>query len=570
MADESQYNKVDEIKPVSPRVSFKPVDGRLEAGDRAEAMTAMAVQQASKTGGRGWQSAHETITAAFMSGKTRDVEWRKQQVRQLGLLLQDNTSLFVEALQADLSRPGFETITGELEPVKNEVNEVLAHLDSWAKPKRVKTSAAWWATKPTVHSVPKGPVLVIGTWNYPITLLITPLLGAISAGCTAIVKPAEQAPVTAALIAGLIPQYLDPQAYIVIQGAVEQTTALLELKFSHIFYTGSGKVGRIVAKAAAEHLCPTTLELGGKSPAVVLDDADIEVVARRLAWAKYINAGQICIAPDYVLTTPAIEPKLIAALKRQIASFSKPPSSKPSSAASSSSSSSSDSVSLLENHAYCRIITPAHFSRLSNLLAKTKGEIVIGGGKSEGKTAEETRKIEITVVRDVREDDALMQEEIFGPILPIVTVADEEKMLDIINKNEVPLALYLFTQSKKRTDYFFNSTRSGTFLQNDLVVQFLVPGLPFGGTGESGYGNYHGKKSFNTFSHERPAAHVPTWMDSVLASRYPPYSSTKLRFFLLAMGASVIRRKPTRFGTGLLFKLLGLVGAVWAVMRGRM
>ncbi|GAA6041039.1 hypothetical protein JCM8097_004687 [Rhodosporidiobolus ruineniae] len=508
------------------------------------------------------QQAYDTITATFLTGKTRDLEWRKEQIRRLGAMVQENESAFVAALQSDFSRPAFETLTGELAPMKAEILEALHSLDKWAKPERVKTSAMWYAAKPTVYYEPKGAVLVIGTWNYPITLLLTPLLGAISAGCTAIIKPAEQAPSMASLIARLIPSYLDPSSFLVITGGVPQTSALLEKKYSHIFYTGSGRVGRIVAKAAAEHLTPTTLELGGKSPAVVLEDADVEVAGRRIAWAKYTNAGQICIAPDYVLTTPTMEPKIIASIAKHLRIFAA------SSPLPSSAFSTSVNKPLAGEHTYpeTQVITRAHYERLVKLLGETKGEVVVGGGKDE-----EGRRIEITVVRGVKEDDSLMSEEIFGPLLPVVTLPHKEAMVEFINAREVPLAIYVFTNSGEQSDFVFQRTRSGTFLRNDLVVQFIMPGLPFGGTGESGYGGYHGRRTFLTFSHERAAAHVPNWMDALMAARYPPYTDKNLRLlrFVSDTVLPTSRQSSRKFGLGVVLKLVALVGAVWAVVAKR-
>ncbi|KWU41154.1 aldehyde dehydrogenase [Rhodotorula sp. JG-1b] len=488
---------------------------------------------------------HRQAYATFLSGKTRSIEYRKRQIKQLGFLIQDNEQQFCRALEQDFGRPAFETITGELNPAKQEIQEVYNHLDKWAKPVRVKTSFAWKGVKPTVYQEPKGVVLVIGTWNYPVTLLLIPLLGAIAAGCTALVKPAEQAPHTAALIAHLLPQYLDSSAYLPVLGAIDQATAVLKLKFDHIFYTGSGGIAKIIARAAAEHLTPLTLELGGKSPAVVFDDADIDTIARRIVWAKYTNAGQICISVDYVLVTPATEPKLIAAMQRALDSFKADP-----------------SAPLTTNADYSRVINDRHYQRLSSLLDKTRGQIAFGG-----KRDDHERKIDVTVVTGVQADDALMSEEIFGPILPVVTLPDKDAMIRFIQERETPLALYVFSQSNKNAQYVRERTRSGGFVHNDVLVHFMIPGLPFGGTGAAGYGNYHGKRTFDTFSHERASASVPTWMDTLLAARYPPYTAKKLKMLLFATG--VVIKRPTSSGLaavwGKVWKLLVAVAAVAAI-----
>ncbi|GAA5989670.1 hypothetical protein JCM5350_001658 [Sporobolomyces pararoseus] len=497
------------------------------------------------------QPAYDTVYETFLTGKTRPVSWRKHQIKQLGFLIQENENAFVKALESDFGRPAFETIVAELNPVKAEINEVYDHVEKWAKPTKVSTVFMWKAAKPAVYHEPKGVALIIGTWNYPITLLLVPLLGAIAAGCTAIVKPAEQAPATAALIARLLPKYLDTTAYQCVTGAIDQTSTLLKLQFDHIFYTGSGNVGRIVSKAAAEHLTPVTLELGGKSPAIVLDDADLDVTARRIIWAKFSNAGQICISTDYILCSPQLEPKLIDALKRALKEFSAP-----------SPSSGTQSTSLLESKNYSKIINDNHFKRLSKLLDATNGEIIVGG-----KRDEKERKIEVTLVRNVKPDDALMADEIFGPILPIMTMPNKEAMIHFIQRRDTPLVIYVFTQSTKDKDYIFSRTRSGGFVQNDVLVHFLIPGLPFGGTGKAGHGNYHGKKSFDTFSHERAFAHVPTWMDAVMASRYPPYTDKKFKFLMFASKAVI--KKPAKYGLSTLLKLFAALTAVLAVFRGR-
>ncbi|GAA5840296.1 hypothetical protein JCM5353_002815 [Sporobolomyces roseus] len=495
--------------------------------------------------------AYDTVYETFLTGKTRPVSWRKHQIKQLGFLVQDNEDAFVKALESDFGRPAFETIVAELNPVKAEINEVYDHVEKWAKPDAVSTVFMWKAAKPKVYHEPKGVALVIGTWNYPITLLLVPLLGAIAAGCTAIVKPAEQAPACAALISRLLPKYLDPQSFICITGAIDQTSSLLKLQFDHIFYTGSGNVGKIVSKAAAEHLTPVTLELGGKSPAIVLDDADLDVAARRIVWAKFSNAGQICISTDYILCTPELEPKLIAALKRALSEFSAP-----------SPSSGTTTNSLLASKNYSKIINENHFKRLSKLLDETKGEIVAGG-----KRDEKERKIEVTIVRNVKPDDSLMSDEIFGPILPIMTMPNKEAMIHFVQRRDTPLVIYVFTQSTKEKDYIFERTRSGGFVQNDVLVHFLIPGLPFGGTGKAGHGNYHGKKSFDTFSHERAFAHVPTWMDAVMASRYPPYTDKKFKFLMFASKAVI--KRPTKYGLATLLKVFAVLTTVIAIFRGR-
>ncbi|KAL8281359.1 hypothetical protein RQP46_006393 [Phenoliferia psychrophenolica] len=458
--------------------------------------------------------AYEKVTETFRAGTTRSIEWRKGQLKQLGLLLQENEQAITDAVQADLGRPAFETITGEIEPTKGEIAEAMRNLKSWAAPRKVSTSLAWYFAKATIYPVPKGVALIIGTWNF---LLFGPFIGAIAAGCTAILKPAEQNPAVSTLFTSLIAKYLDPAAYVVVNGAVDETTALLSHRYDHIFYTGSGRVGRIVAKAAAEHLTPVTLELGGKSPACIFDDANVTTIGRRLLWGKWSNSGQICMSPDYVLCTAEMQPKVIESFKAAIAEFS-------------------PEGSLLKNPDFSSIINSTQFERLSKLIDETKGRIVIGGERDEA-----TRKIEITVVADVLPDDVLMKSEIFGPVLPILVVEDAKAMVDLIRSRDNPLSLYVFTQSTANRDYIFENTQSGQFVQNDVLVQFLIQGLPFGGAGPSGYGQYHGKHSFDTFSHERSSASVPTWMEMLLAARYPPYTPSKLKTMFMATGTTIKR-----------------------------
>ncbi|ORY88124.1 Aldehyde/histidinol dehydrogenase [Leucosporidium creatinivorum] len=492
--------------------------------------------------------AYTSVVEAKNSYNTRSISYRKAQIKQLGWLLQNHEKQFEAAVLSDLGRPAFETISAELNPMKAEINEAYSHLDKWAKPRKVKTSMVWGLAQATVYPEPKGVALIIGTWNFPIVLTLGPLLGAIAAGNSAILKPAEQAPATAALLASLIPKYLDNQAYKVVLGAVEQTTKLLELKFDHIFYTGSGNIGKIIARAAAEHLTPITLELGGKSPAIVFDDANIDVVGRRIMWGKYTNAGQICIAPDYVLTTREMQPKLLESFRAALAEFNPPP----------KGSSTSEATPLVQNKSYSKIVSSNHFNRISKLLDTTKGEIVIGGQRDEA-----TQKIEITVVTGVKPDDALMESEIFGPILPILVVDSADDMVKYINAHDNPLAIYVFTQARRNRDYIFERTRSGGFVHNDVLVQFQIPGLPFGGHGPSGMGNYHGKASFDTFSHERASASIPTWMDVLLASRYPPYTPQKLKMLMLATKAT-IKKEGASFGLGATLKVIAVVVALVA------
>ncbi|KAM0752300.1 ALDH-like protein [Meredithblackwellia eburnea MCA 4105] len=480
------------------------------------------------------QAAYDEVHATFMAGRARSATWRKTQLRQLGLMIQENETAFVDAIRSDLGRPAFETLVAELNPFKGDINDAIESLDRWMKPESIGTHSIWKLTRPKVYSEPKGVVLIIGAWNYPMVLLLSPFIGAIAAGNTAILKPGEQSPATAALISELISRYLDSSAYKVVLGGVEETTQLLKLRFNHIFYTGSGQVGRIIARAAAEHLTPITLELGGKSPAIILDDADIQKTAKRLAWGKWANSGQTCVSPDYILCSRTVQPKLIEAFRQALDEF--------------------NHAELEGKDRMGRIVNINHFSRLSSLLRESKGNVVVGGG-SDAKTL----SIEVTLVADVQGDDSLMQGEIFGPVLPIVVRDSLDSMVEFVRSRDSPLALYVFTSDSKKFSEIRERTRSGAILQNDCMIQVAVPNLPFGGTGESGVGNYHGVRSFRTFSHERSTLHVPWWMEFLIAGRYPPYSDARLKAMLKNVEVSV--RKDGGRGGANLVKAVMLVAA---------
>ncbi|MER2138378.1 MAG: aldehyde dehydrogenase family protein, partial [Arthrobacter sp.] len=343
-------------------------------------------------------------------------------------------------------------------------------------------------------------VLIISPWNYPVQLLLAPLIGALAAGNAAVLKPSELAPATSAAVARILPEYLDPEAVVVIEGAQEASQALLAERFDHIFYTGGERVGKIVMRAAAEHLTPVTLELGGKSPAVVLD-GNLTAIARRLAYGKLINAGQTCVAPDYVLVAEDAAPKLIKALGKVVREFvGKDPS---------------------RSANFGRIVNQGHFDRLTGYLAD--GTVVSGG-----RTSREDLYIEPTVLTDVALDAPVMQEEIFGPILPVLPVRDLDAAMDIINERPTPLASYLFTSSAVQQRKFEQGVRAGSVNHNAAIVQLAVPELPFGDAGASGMGAYHGKHSFDTFSQARPVFSKGTLLDTLRVA-YPPYNGLKAR-----------------------------------------
>lgn len=450
------------------------------------------------------QQTISTARAAFATKKTLDIEFRKQQIKQVYKLLEENEKLFVESVKADLGKPRFETILAEVDFEKNDALAMLHNLDAWTSKEYVSKTLVTIGDKPYLYAEPYGLVLVLGTWNYPIMVTIAPLLGAIAAGNVVIVKPSEFAPATADLLARLIPAYLDKECFHVITGGPEVAQDLLKEKFDSIFYTGSTSIGRHVHAAAAKHLTPVILEMGGKSP-VYMDDSvigDMEVACRRLIWGKVMNGGQTCVAPDYLLCSKQVEVEFLKHAPEILKKFF--------------------------NESYgdlTPIINDRHFARVNNLLQSTEGKIVIGGVVDE-----KARLIHPTIVSDVRGDDALMQEEIFAPIFPIVTVNSVDEAIQFINSRDKPLSLYVFSNRSETVERFNLETSSGSICVNDTCVHLTVDTLPFGGVGASGLGTYHGQFSFEAFSHKK-AVLVRTFnpvLEWVASKRYPPYSNGHL------------------------------------------
>ncbi|GAA96482.1 uncharacterized protein L969DRAFT_49510 [Mixia osmundae IAM 14324] len=469
----------------------------------------------------------EGLRATFMTHKTRDVTFRIAQLKLLGAMITEHEKEWTEAIHHDLGRPASEIYLTEIMHVKNEVATACKNVKKWAKPSSVSTTIGWVGVRPKIIHDPLGVILCLSPWNYPLTLSIGPIIGAIAAGNTAVLKPSEHAMATAALFTRLFPQYLDQSCYRIINGAVDETTELLDQKWDHIFYTGSGMVGRIVATAAAKHLTPCVLELGGKSPVLVFDDANVKVAATRIIWSKFVNAGQTCIASDYVLCSEAMLPKLIEAFRASLKVFTK------------------GQDPLLPTTEYSKIVNERQFGRLTKMLEHTKGNIAIGG-----RSSAETQKIEVTVLTgvDVARDES-MASEIFGPLLPVVTFENPAEAIDIINKGDQPLAMYVFGGAAN-FDMVKSRTRSGSIVHNDTLVQFLVPGLPFNGVGPSGTGAYHGKFSFDCFSHQRSTLSTPNMFEPIMALRYPPYSAKKLKWLNIGLGekppsASGVRKTGT-------------------------
>ncbi|WP_053659847.1 aldehyde dehydrogenase family protein [Streptomyces sp. MMG1121] len=423
------------------------------------------------------------LRATFATGRTKPVEWRTEQLRRLRAMLTERGADLAAALHADLGKSRTEAYRTEIDFTIREIDHTLEHLADWLRPEPAPVPAHLGAdaTAWTQYD-PLGVVLVVAPWNYPAQLLLAPMVGALASGNAVVAKPSELAPATSAVLADLIPAYLDTDAVAVVEGGIPQTTALLAERFDHIFYTGNGTVGRIVMRAAAEHLTPVVLELGGKSPVFVDRDADLDVVADRLARGKFLNAGQTCVAPDYVLTDPetaaALEPALVRAVEKL---FGADPA---------------------ESPEYGRIINERHFDRLSALL--DSGRVAVGGASDRA-----AKYIAPTVLADVHPTSPVMREEIFGPILPIVTVPGLDEAIAFINDRDKPLALYVFSESADTRGRLAAETSSGGLGYGLPLAHLTVSDLPFGGVGESGMGNYHGRYSIETFSHRKAVLDKP-------------------------------------------------------------
>jgi aldehyde dehydrogenase (NAD+) len=447
------------------------------------------------------------LRAAHDTGFTRPLRWRLAQLEAMGRMLDENGAELEEAVRSDLGRPGIESYIAELSFLRAELAHTRRNLARWLRPRRVPVPAV--AMPAAAHTVlePLGVVLVLAPWNYPLLLCLSPLLGALAAGNCAVLKPSELAPAASAALARLLPRYLDPRAVTVVEGGAAVAAELLAERFDSIFYTGSGRIGRQVLAAAARHLTPVTLELGGKSPAYVDDTVDLRTVARRLAWTKYINAGQTCAAPDYVLATHAVADRLVLQLAEAVRELYGP--------------------DPAESADYGRIVNDEHFDRLVGLLPP--GPAAVGGRADRG-----SRYIAPTVLADVDRDSAVMREEIFGPILPIVHVDGVDDAIRFVADRDKPLALYVFTEDREARRQWLRRTSSGGIVFDAAVLHLAVPGLPFGGVGQSGMGSYHGERSVSTFSHRKAVLSKPLRPDTLrlLMPPFPPGKSALLRRLL--------------------------------------
>jgi len=440
------------------------------------------------------------VRSAFEDGTTRSLIWRRQQLRRMIDLLEENEDELLAALRADLGKPSVEGYVTDIAFVLSELRLMVRNLEKWNAPVRVRTPLSSLPGRSRLVPQPLGVVLVIAPWNYPVQLLLVPAAGAIAAGNAVVMKPSEISSNTSALLARLVPRYMDSRAVAIVEGGVPETTALLEQRFDHIFYTGNGTVGRVVMAHAAKHLTPVTLELGGKSPAIVDSSARLDVTARRIAWGKWLNAGQTCVAPDYVLVERSRELALVEELTKCIGEFygSDP----------------------LHSDSYGRIVSDRHFDRLVAMIGD--GTVATGGASVRAE-----RYIAPTILTNVSLDTKLMSEEIFGPLLPVIPVDDIAEAISFVRARPHPLALYVFSENDRVIDRVVGETSAGGVTVNGTLLHLTNPNLPFGGVGESGMGGYHGMAGVRVFQHLKPVLTRGTRPDPRIA--YPPYSKAKLR-----------------------------------------
>jgi acyl-CoA reductase-like NAD-dependent aldehyde dehydrogenase len=438
--------------------------------------------------------------AFYDSGQTRPVEFRLRQLRALEQAMRGNERAILAALQADLRKSDVEGFATEVGVALEDLKHIRRRLRGWARPRRVPVHWVQLPGSAWIYPEPYGTALIIGPWNFPFLLIVAPLIGAIAAGNCAVLKPSEVAPNTSHLLARLIADTFDPGYVTVVEGDAQTAQALLAHRFDYIFYTGGATVGKLILQAAAQHLTPATLELGGKSPAVIDADVDLKTAAQRVVWGKFTNAGQICITPDYALVDRRVKTNFIALARAAIREFfGDDPQRSPD---------------------YGRIINACHFDRLRALLAH--GNIVHGG-----QTDATDRYIAPTLIDTPVLDSPLMQEEIFGPLLPIVAYDSFDDAIRFLNARPKPLALYFFSRSAANQERILRETSSGGVCINDVMLHYANSALPFGGVGASGMGKYHGRYSFDTFTHPKAVLKKPFWLD--IRQRYMPYSDTLLR-----------------------------------------
>ena len=442
----------------------------------------------------------------FNSNSTKDVDVRINTLKKLKGIIQENETELYKAIYADFKKSEFETYIAEIALIYNELNDAIKNLKRWSKQKRVRTNLANFPAKSYIIPEPLGTVLVISAWNYPYQIALIPVISAIAAGNTVVLKPSEIPNNTSRILVKIINTNFDANLFTVVEGSVETTTELLQQKWDKIFFTGSTNVGRIVYKAAAENLTPVTLELGGKSPTFIFKDCNIKLTAKRIVWAKFLNAGQTCIAPDYLLVEKDIEQQLLAALKSEI-EIAYP-------------------VKNTINENYVQIINDAHFERLSNLILKDK--IYFGGEQNVSE-----RIIRPTLLQNISFEDPIMKDEIFGPLLPVISFENLDKVIVKVKEREKPLSLYVYSKSKKIIRKILHEISFGGGAINESLVHLSNPNLPFGGVGASGIGNYHSKAGFDTFTHNKSILHKSFLFEPNV--KYTPFTKWKrqiLKFIL--------------------------------------
>ncbi|MGJ0906457.1 aldehyde dehydrogenase [Clostridium botulinum] len=430
----------------------------------------------------------------FEKGYTKDINFRIETLKKLKHNIKMNENNIFIALKIDLNKSEFETFITEIGIVYDEINGAIKNIKKWSKPKKVKTPITNFLASSYIYNEPYGVALIIAPWNYPVQLIMAPLVGAISAGNCVLLKPSELAVETEKIIVKIIKETFSDEYIGVVTGGVKVSEALLKEKFDYIFYTGGINVGKIVMRAAAEHLTPITLELGGKSPCIVDKDANIDLAARRITWGKFLNAGQTCVAPDYLVVHKNIKEKLISSIENYIIEFF--------------------GENAFENEEYPRIINERHFKRLEGYLKE--GKIVFGG-----KTDISNLYIEPTIIEGINLKNRIMEEEIFGPIFPVIEFEDIDEVIDIIKNNPKPLALYYFSEDKEKQEIIIKNISFGGGCINDTIMHLSTSTLPFGGVGSSGIGGYHGRASFDTFSHKKSILKKSNLID--IKIRYAPF-----------------------------------------------
>ena len=436
------------------------------------------------------------LRKTFATGRTRSVEWRKQQLKAIEKMMTENEGAIAVALEKDLGREPFEAWLADIAPTEGEAKDAAKNVRKWMRRKYRLLEMSQLPGRGWIEYEPYGTVLIIGAWNFPFVLTLGPAIAAIAAGNAVVLKPSEVAAASSKLMAELVPRYLDNDAIAVIEGDGAVSQELIAQGFDRLLFTGGTEIGRKVYEGAAAQLTPVTLELGGKSPVIVAEDADIDVAAKRIAWTKLINSGQICIAPDYVLADAKIRDAFVGKLKDAVNKFE------------------------ADSDGGKQIINQRQFDRISGYLSETQGEIALGGGSDAS-----SLKIEPTVVVDPDPNEPLMQNEIFGPVLPVITVENLGEAIKFVNSRPKPLAAYLFTKAKSIRERVIKEVSAGGMVVNQLLFQFASNKLPFGGVGPSGIGAYHGKFGFEEFSHKKSVMTKPTRPDA-MSFMYPPYTET--------------------------------------------